>query len=92
MTTIETSSRCLRNFGRCKNRGEYYLFTPGFLDDSLAYHLRVEADSVEDIFDLAVIDPTESGSQQVGNGRFVELAFTNPEPGVFFIEGFWFET
>lgn len=72
--------------------GEYYLYTPGFLDDSLECRVRARADTVEKIFDLSIIDPLDSGSQQLAPGRFVELTIRNPEPGIFIIDGFWFQT
>lgn len=72
--------------------GGYYLFTPGFLDDSLECHLQVHADSVKEIFDLSVVDPTLTTNQQIAPGRYLRLTIENPEAGLFIIEGFWFET
>ncbi|WP_420644871.1 hypothetical protein [Candidatus Leptofilum sp.] len=72
--------------------GEYYLYTPGFLDDSMECHLQVRADSVEDIFDLSVVDPSLSTTQEVAPGRHVRLTIQMIEPGLYRIEGVWFQT
>lgn len=72
--------------------GEYYLYTPGFLDDSMECHLQAHADSPEDIFDLSVVDPSITTSQEIAPGRHVRLNVTIIEPGLYRIEGFWFQT
>ncbi|MCB8979306.1 MAG: hypothetical protein H6657_17985 [Ardenticatenaceae bacterium] len=72
--------------------GEYYLYTPGFLDDSMKCHLQVRADSLEDVFDTAVIDPSLTTDQEIAPGRFVRLKIETLEPGLYHIEGFWFQT
>ena len=72
--------------------GEYYLYTPGFLDDSMKCHLQVRADSLEDVFDTAVIDPSLTTDQEIAPGRFVRLKIETVEPGLYRIEGYWFQT
>ena len=72
--------------------GEYYLYTPGFLDDSTECHLQARADSLKDVFDTAVIDPTLITDQEIAPGRFLRLEIEEIEPGLFRIEGFWFQT
>jgi hypothetical protein len=72
--------------------GEYYRYTPGFLDDSLECHLRVSANSLEDIFDLTIVDPSQTANQEVSPGRYLQLTIKIIEPGLYLIEGFWFET
>jgi len=72
--------------------GEYYLYTPGFLDDSMECHLHAHADSLADIFDLAVVDPSQSSDQEIAPGRFLRLTILKPETSLFIIKGFWFET
>ena len=99
---IETTALTANQLAQCREVmgikadvelvGEYYLYTPGFLDDSLECRVRVHTDNVEEIFDLSIIDPMKSGSQQLAPGRFVELTISKPEPGPFIIEGFWFQT
>ena len=72
--------------------GEYYLYTPGFLDDSMECHLLAQANSLEDVFDTAVIDPSLTTDQEVSPGRFVRLKIETIEPGLYRIEGYWFQT
>ncbi len=72
--------------------GEYFLYTPGFLDDSLICHVRARAESLEDIFDLSVVDPHQTTEQELSPGRFLRLAIEMIEPGLYRIEGVWFET
>lgn len=72
--------------------GEYYLYTPGFLDDSLECHVLARADSLEDVFDLSVVDPSQTTDQEISPGRFLRLAIEIIEPGLYRIEGFWFQT
>ena len=72
--------------------GEYYLYTPGFLDDSLECHLQVQADGLAEVFDLSVIDPSLTTNQEVAPGRFVRLKIEKIEPGRYHIEGLWFQT
>ena len=69
---------------------EYYLFQPGFQDDRLECRLRVQADSVDEIF-VAGIDPNEESDQEIAPGRFLRLAIENPAPGIYLITGYWFE-
>ncbi len=72
--------------------GEYYLYTPGFLDDSMECHLQVRADSLDEIFDLSVIDPSLTTNQEISPGRYVRLKIEAIEPNLYRIEGFWFQT
>ncbi len=72
--------------------GEYYLYTPGFLDDSMECHLQADAESLEDIFDVSVVDPNLTTNQEIAPGRFLRLNIEMIEPGFYRIEGFWFET
>ncbi len=72
--------------------GEYYLYTPGFLDDSLECHLQAHADSLKDIFDVSVVDPSLTTDQEIAPGRYVRLKIEIIEPGLYRIEGFWFQT
>ena len=99
---IETTTLSDSQLEQCRNafainddielEGEYYLYTPGFLDDSMECHLQAQADSLEDIFDLAVIDPHETGTQEIAPGRHVTLTIEEIEPGLYRIEGTWFQT
>jgi hypothetical protein len=72
--------------------GEYYLYTPGFLDDSLECHVQARADSLEDVFDLSVVDPSQTTNQEISPGRFLRLSIEVIEPELYRIEGFWFQT
>jgi hypothetical protein len=72
--------------------GEYYLYTPGFLDDSLECHVQARGDSLQDIFDLSVVDPSQTTNQEISPGRFLHLSIEMIEPGLYRIEGFWFQT
>ena len=72
--------------------GEYYLYTPGFLDDSMECHLQAHSGSLEDIFDLNVVDPSLTTDQEIAPGRFLRLNIEMIEPGLYRIEGFWFQT
>jgi len=72
--------------------GEYYLYTPGFLDDSLECHLQARGDSLEDIFDLSVIDPGKTTDQELSPGRYLRLTIEIIEQGLYRIEGFWYQT
>lgn len=70
---------------------EYYLFQPGFLDDRLECRMRLEADTLDNVF-IAGIDPYDEGTQEIAPGRFLQLTIENPAPGVYLITGYWFET
>lgn len=72
--------------------GDYYLYTPGFLDDSMECHLQARGDSLEAVFDTAVINPTLTTNQEIAPGRFLRLNIDTIEPGLYRIEGFWFQT
>ncbi len=89
---LETCRKLLAINEGLQIEGEYYLYTPGFLDDSLECRLRVRANAVEDIFDLTIIDPHLSDAQEIAPGRYLQLTIKKLEPGLFSIEGFWFET
>ncbi len=71
---------------------ERYYFRDGFQDDLLECRIRVAADSVDDVFDLTIVDPTIEGQQQIAPGRYITLTVEEPEPGLFLIHGTWFET
>lgn len=71
---------------------ERYVYQPGFLDDSMRCVVRAEGDSLDVIFDTAVVDPTLSEAQEVAPGRYVTLTIEALEPGVYRIDGTWFET
>ena len=99
---IETTSLSSDQLEQCRQafainddielEADYYLYTPGFQDDSMECHLQAQADSLEEIFDLTVIDPHETGTQEVAPGRHVSLTIEEIEPGIYRIEGFWFQT
>lgn len=72
--------------------GEYYFYTPGFLDDSMECHLQARADSLEEVFDTAVINPSLTTNQEIAPGRHLRLNIKIIEPGLYHIEGFWFQT
>lgn len=72
--------------------GEYYLYTPGFLDDSLECHLQARADSLDDVFDTAVIDPSLTTDQEIAPGRYLHLKIERIEQGLYRIEGYWYQT
>ena len=72
--------------------GEYYLYTPGFLDDSLECHLQARADSLEAVFDTAVINPSLTTDQEIAPGRHLRLNIEIIEPGLYRLEGFWYQT
>ncbi|MBK8902330.1 MAG: hypothetical protein IPM53_14175 [Anaerolineaceae bacterium] len=72
--------------------GEYFLYTPGFLDDSMECHLRARADSLEDVFDTAVINPSLTTDQEIAPGRYLRLKIEIIEPDLYRIEGFWYQT
>jgi hypothetical protein len=101
-TPIETTILTAAQLEQCREllaiqsdvkiEGEYYLYTPGFLDDSMECHLQAHANSLEDIFDLTIVDPSQTTAQEIAPGRFLRLTIDNPEAGLFIIEGFWFET
>lgn len=73
-------------------QGEYYLFTPGFLDSSLECHIEAKGESLDTIFDLTKVDPHETLSQTLEPGTHVELEVEQLEEGRYLIKGFWFET
>lgn len=75
-----------------KIEGEYYLYTPGFLDDSLECHLLARADDLEAVFDTAVINPSLTTDQEISPGRYLRLKIENIEPGLYRLEGFWYQT
>ncbi len=99
---VETSSLTKEQLEQCREllaiqpgvelEGEYYLYTPGFLDDSMECHLLARADSLDDVFDTAVIDPSLTTDQEIAPGRFVRLKIETVEPGLYRIEGVWFQT
>ncbi|MCA9902045.1 MAG: hypothetical protein H6654_02955 [Ardenticatenaceae bacterium] len=99
---VETTSLSEAQLEQCREvmairpevelEGEYYLYTPGFLDDSLECHLQVQADGLAEVFDLSVIDPSLTTNQEVAPGRFVRLKIEKIEPGRYHIEGLWFQT
>lgn len=72
--------------------GEYYLYTPGFLDDSMVCHLRARAESLDNVFDLSIVDPSQTTDQEIAPGRFLRLSIEIIEPDLYRIEGFWFQT
>ena len=69
---------------------EYYLFQPGFQDDRLECRVRLEADSLDDVF-VAGINPYDEGSQEIAPGRYLQLSIENPAPDIYLITGYWFE-
>lgn len=72
--------------------GEYYLYTPGFLDDSMECRLLARADGLDDVFDTAVIDPSLTTDQEIAPGRHLRLKIERIEQGLYRIEGFWYQT
>ncbi|MCC6607222.1 MAG: hypothetical protein IT327_28700 [Anaerolineae bacterium] len=101
-TPTETTTLSAAQLAQCREvmaiqanvelEGEYYLYTPGFLDDSLECHLVVSADSVDDVFDTAVINPALTTDQEIAPGRYLRLNIERIEQGVYRIEGFWYQT
>jgi hypothetical protein len=99
---IETTTLSAAQLEQCRElltiqsnveiEGEYYLYTPGFLDDSMECHLYARANSLDDMFDTAVINPTLTTNQKIAPGRFLRLDIEIIEPGLYRIEGFWFQT
>lgn len=101
-TPIETTTLTAAQLEQCREllaiqsdveiEGEYYLYTPGFLDDSMECHLRARADNLEDIFDLSVVDPSLTTDQEISPGRYVRFKIEIIEPNLYRVEGFWFQT
>ncbi len=101
-TPVETTTLNAAQLEQCREvmaiqpdvelEGEYYLYTPGFLDDSMECHLQARADGLEDVFDTAVIDPTLTTDQELAPGRYLRLKIERIEQGLYSIEGFWYQT
>jgi hypothetical protein len=99
---VETTTLSAAQLDQCREvmaiqpdvelEGEYYLYTPGFLDDSLECHLLARANGLDDVFDTAVINPTLTTDQEIAPGRYLRLNIERIEQGVYRIEGFWFQT
>lgn len=99
---IETTTLSTAQLEQCRElmaiqpnveiEGEYYLYTPGFLDDSMECHLNARADSLDDVFDTTVVDPTQTIDQEIAPGRYLRLTIERIEPGLYRIEGFWYQT
>ena len=101
-TPVETTTLNVAQLEQCREvmailpdvevEGEYYLYTPGFLDDSLECHLQARADRLEDVFDTAVINPALTTNQEIAPGRYLRLKIERIEQGLYRIEGFWYQT
>lgn len=101
-TPTETTTLSVAQLEQCREvmailpdveiEGEYYLYTPGFLDDSLECHLQARTDSLDDVFDTAVIDPSLTTDQEIAPGRHLRLNIERIEQGLYRIEGFWYQT
>ncbi|MBK7897218.1 MAG: hypothetical protein WAS33_22175 [Candidatus Promineifilaceae bacterium] len=101
-TPVETTTLTEAQLAQCREvmailpdvelEGEYYLYRPGFLDDSLECHLLARSDSLEDLFDTAVINPNLTTDQEIAPGRHLRLEIERIEQGVYRINGYWYQT